>query len=100
MGDAEAGDDLVENEERAVFGGRRAQALEVAGGRRHDADVRRHRLDDDRGHVAGRRSTLDRVEVVVRRDERVARGARRDAGARRHAGRPGPRLDEERVGWP
>jgi hypothetical protein len=98
VGNAEAGDDLVEHEERTVPGGRRAQARQVTGRRRHDSNVRCHRLDDDRGHVAGRQEPLDSVEVVVRRYKRVARRASRDTGAGRHAGCPRSRLDEERVG--
>ena len=45
---------------------------------------------------------LDRLEVVVARDQRVGRGRRRHAGAGRHAQRHRARsgLDQERVGVP
>ena len=50
---AEAGDDLVEDQEDAVLGRDGAQLLEVALGRRQDAGRARHRLDDDGGDGRG-----------------------------------------------
>ena len=61
---------------------RRAQAFQKAGIGRHDAHVARDGLHDDAGHLALVRvdEPLDGDKVVVGRDERVARGPRRDAG--------------------
>jgi hypothetical protein len=56
---AEAGDDLVEDQQDAVLGADLAQALQVALGRRQHAGGAGHRLDDDGGDGRG----------VVQRDE-------------------------------
>ena len=50
---AEAGDDLVEDQEHAVFVADRPQALEVALGRDQDAGRAGYRLDDDGGDGRG-----------------------------------------------
>ena len=50
---AEAGDDLVEDQQDAVLGRDLAQLLQVALGRRQDAGRARHRLDDDGGDGGG-----------------------------------------------
>ena len=76
--DAEAGDHLVEDEQRAGRVAQLPQRLEEAGLRRNDAHVARDRLDDDRGEplpVARHRGS-DRVRVVVGADDRVGRDAR------------------------
>ena len=51
VAEAEAGDHLVEDEERAVLPRELAQALQEAGRRRHDAHVPGDRLDDDGGDL-------------------------------------------------
>ena len=95
--DAEAGDDLVEHEERAGARAALAQAGEEPGAGRDESHVRGDRLDEDRrevGAVLGERG-VERGEVVVRHDDRVGDGAgghagrtgqpeRRDAAARLH----------------
>ena len=48
-GDAEAGDHLVEDEQRAARVAEQPQRLEEAGRRRDDAHVAGDRLDEDRG---------------------------------------------------
>ena len=70
--------------------------------RRDDAHVAGDRLDDDRGDLSpcSAKRRLDRLEIVVRHDERVAGGR---AGRRRESGMPSvatPRSGrgEERVG--
>jgi hypothetical protein len=100
--DPEAGDHLVEDEERAGGVAERAQPLEEPRLRRDDAHVPGDGLDDDRRQVLG--MALDGrahvLDVVVAADERVRGGAGRHAGRGgdaegRHAG---PRGGEERVG--
>ena len=101
---AEAGHDLVEDEQRAVRGGELAQPLEEARGREHEPHVPDDRLEDHGRDlvVALRRALLDRVEVVERRGERVGdrarRHARRVGQAERRDARS--RLHEEEVGVP
>ena len=87
VGDAEAGDDFVEDEQRAFFAGDFPQAFQKARVRRHDAHVPGHRFDDDAGDFAFifGEQRLHRFEVVVGGDEGVLRGALRHAGARRFA---------------
>ena len=51
--DAEAGHHLVEDQQRAVLVGERAQRREEAGIGRDEARVADDRLDDDRGDAAG-----------------------------------------------
>ena len=99
--DAEAGDHLVEDEQRPARVAQRPQRLEEAGGRRDDAHVAGDRLDEDRSEpfaVLGDRGR-DRVDVVVGEHDRVAGDARRNAGGRRnperHQARAGAR--EQRV---
>ena len=52
-GAAEAGDDLVKDQQDAVLGAQLAQALKVAHGRDQHARAAGHGLDDQRGDVAG-----------------------------------------------
>ena len=58
---AEAGDDFVEDQQDAVLVADRAQALQIALGRRQHAGRARHRLDDHGGDGRG----------IVQRDEAV-----------------------------
>ena len=84
-GDAEAGDHLVEDEQRAARVAQHPQRLEEAGSRRDDAHVAGDRLDEDRGEPLavlghGRRNGVD---VVERQHDRVGGDARGDARRRR-----------------
>ena len=66
---AEAGDDLVEDQQDAVLVADLAQALEIALGRRQHAGRAGHRLDDDRGDGRGvmqRHETLELVGQMAR----------------------------------
>ena len=54
--DAEAGDDLVEDQQRAVLVAERAQHRQVGRARQHHAHVAGDRLDDDRGDLAAVRA--------------------------------------------
>src|SRR5581483_6114669 len=100
--EAEAGDHLVEYEQRARRVAERAQRVEEAGERRDAAHVPRHRLDDDRGELVC--VPLDRgrsgAGVVVGDDDRLLHDGGRDAGRRRDPERrePRARLREEAVG--
>src|SRR5581483_4240082 len=100
--DAEAGDHLVEDEQRARGVAERAQRLEKAVDRRDDAHVPGDRLDDDRREpLAVAHDRLGcRVDVVVGADDRVARDGARHARRRRDSegreARAGAR--EQRVG--
>ena len=60
--DAEAGDHLVEDQQRAVAIAQRAQPAQEALGRKHQTHVPGDRLDDDRGDLAAalRRTALRR----------------------------------------
>ena len=61
---AEAGDDLVENQQDAVLGADLAQALQVALGRRQHAGRTGHRLDDDGGDGRGVVQRHQALEIV------------------------------------
>ena len=61
---AEAGDDLVEDQQDAVLVADLAQALEIALGRRQHAGRARHRLDDDGGDRRGVVQRDDALEIV------------------------------------
>ena len=81
-GDPEAGDHLVEDEERAGVVARRPQRLQEPRLGRNDAHVSRHWLDHDRGEALavpldGRG---DGAVVVVGADDRVGGRASRHAG--------------------
>jgi hypothetical protein len=87
--DAEAGDHLVEDQQRSGSVAQPAQRGEEAALGRNDPHVPRDRLHDDRGKtfaVACNRLG-DRVDVVVRRDDRVLGDPRRHARRRRNAER-------------
>ena len=73
-GEAESGDDLVEDEQRAGAVGDLAESGEEAGAGRDAAHVAGVRLDDDRGERDRRRNGVGRGEIVVRRGPRVAGG--------------------------
>ena len=80
--DAEAGDHLVEDEQRTACVAQRTQRPEKAGPRRDAAHVPRDRFDDDRRKpfaifFEGRR---DPVNVVVVDDDRVRSDAARHPG--------------------
>ena len=75
-----------------------AQSLEVPRRRWNDAHVGGHRLDDHGRDLVRVEQPLDRVEVVERRDERVARGAGRDSGTGLHADGARAGLHEEGIG--
>ena len=79
-----------------------AQPFEKAGSWCDDPHVACNRFDENRGNVIAilAEDGFDRRQVVVPREECVASGSGRDAGARRHAEghRPGPGLHEEGVG--
>jgi hypothetical protein len=81
-GHPEAGHHLVEDEERAVAVAQRAQPLEIAGLRRHQAHVAGDRLDEDGGDLAAAlgEARLGGGEVVV---------GRHQGGAVTAAGTPG-----------
>ena len=95
--EAEAGDDLVEDEERAdgVAGG--AQPLEEPGHRRDQVHVGRHRLDDDAGHPL-----VERGHHVVGDDLGVGHRAGRDADRARQAehGHAAAAAGQQAVGVP
>ncbi len=97
----EAGDHLVEDEQRPVRVAARAEPVEEAGLGRHAAHVPGHGLDDDRGDAPRRVAERPRhvVEVVEAGDARVGRRAVGDAGRIRNAGRRSTRAgaDQERV---
>ena len=100
-GNAEAGDDLVEHEQRSRCVAEAAKRLEEAGLGRDDAHVPRNGLDDDRGEalaVLGH-GGCNRVDVVVLAHDRVLGGRQRNAGARRQAERRDTRAGtrEERI---
>ena len=61
---AEAGDDLVEDQQDAVLVADRAQPLQIALGRRQHAGRARHRLDDDGGDGRGVVQRDDALELV------------------------------------
>ncbi len=61
---AEAGDDLVENQQDAVLVADRAQLLEIALGRHQDAGRAGHRLDDHGGDGRGIVQRHDLLELI------------------------------------
>ena len=87
--EAESGDDLVENQHRAVPVAEIPQSLQEAVRRKHRAHVRTDRLDDNRGDVAAAlvKPRADAVQIVVLRRQRVLRVVRRYAERIRHARR-------------
>src|SRR5262245_49367587 len=103
-GDPEAGDHLVEDEQRPRGVAQLAQGLEEPGRRRDDAHVPGDRLDDHAREAlaVALEGTGGGDNIVVRRDDRVRGGAGRHARGRRDAERRGPGacLGEQRVGVP
>ena len=85
--EAEARDDLVENEQRAVGVAQTPECLQKSRLGRHHAHVGRHRLHDHRGHLAGvgLEKGADRGGVVIPRGERIGGHLRRNAGGIRRA---------------
>ena len=84
-GQDDAGLHLVEDQDDAVLGGELADPLEVAGLRRHDADVELDGLDDDRRDlvVVGLEDRGEDLRLVERRDHRLRDPRARDPGAGR-----------------
>ena len=80
--EAEARHHFVKDEDRAVLRAEFAEASEETGVRQDEPHVGRERLDDEAGDLAGvgLEERGERGEVVVFGDQRVGRGARRDAG--------------------
>ncbi len=100
---AEAGDDLVEDQQDAVLVADLAQALQIALRRRQHAGRARHRLDDDGGDGRGVVQRDDALEFVgeMRAPFRLAlgeglllRGCRCAAGGRRR-----PAARRTTCGW-
>ena len=88
--DRDAGLDLVEDQQRAVLVGERAQRPQVALVGKHDAHVHHRGLDDDRRHLAAMllESLLRRRQVVERDDRReLDDGARYAFALRERRGR-------------
>ena len=81
--DAEAGDDLVEDQQRAGVVGALAQQLQEAGLRGDEPHVRRVGLGDDRRQPVRARSRDERLRVVPRHHDRLLGGRLGHAGARR-----------------
>ena len=102
--DAEAGDHLVEDEQRAVAGAEVAQASEKARRGRDHTHVAGHWLHDERRDTPGMgfERGLDRREVVERHGQGQRGQGRRHPQAVGHAeGRAArARLDEQAVGMP
>ena len=101
---AEAGDDLVEDQQRAVPPRQVAQSGQVAVAGRHAAHVPRHRLHDHRGQVAAVRGDgpLGRGRVVIGRHHGVGHRPLRHAGRPRDAegGHARSRRHQQRVRVP
>ena len=81
--DAEAGDDLVEDQQRVVAGAEVAQQLEEARRGRDQAHVGRVGLDQDRRELVLGEGAPDGLGVVPRHDDRVRGGRGRHARATR-----------------
>jgi len=100
-GNAEAGHDFIEYQERAVAGGDFAEGFEVAGQRRDAAHVADDGLDNDGGDfgAAGAEGGLHGFGVVVgHSDGSVGEGFRDAAGVwDAEGGDAGAGLDEERI---
>ena len=103
-GDAEAGNHLVEDQQRAVSRSHSSRRVEEALRRRHAVHVAGHRLDDDAGDLRAdlpeHLAHLLRIVVVE-----LTRGAARAAGTPGEVGMPKvsgpePGLDQQRSAWP
>mmetsp|Transcript_16779 Transcript_16779/g.47749 ORF Transcript_16779/g.47749 Transcript_16779/m.47749 type:complete len:314 (+) Transcript_16779:108-1049(+) len=79
VGDAEAGHDLVEHQQRAVLRGELAEALQELHGGRDEARVADHRLQNDSRDVIPLQQGLNRLQVVVLRAECCGCGSSGDA---------------------
>ena len=93
--EAEPGDHLVEDQQRADAVALGAQPVEEAGRRGDDAHVGGDRLDDDGGDLV-----VELGHHVVRHDDRVGDGAVGNAGRARQSERGDAAAagDEQRVG--
>ena len=99
-GDAEAGDDLVEDEQRAVLCAQVAQSLKKAVLGQDETHVSGHGFHDDAGDVfaAGFEVGLDRVQVVVLGEQGVLGDFLGHAGGAGHGGGGGACGGQEGVG--
>ena len=81
--EAEAGDDLIEDQDGAVFAREFAQAKQIFARLLQQAVVGRQRLDDGRGDVLALlfERLLERADVAERNDQRVGGHLRGHAGA-------------------
>ena len=102
--EAEAGDHLVEEEQRAVPVAEPAESFEEAGPRLDEPHVSRHRLHDDAGDGGrvGVEDGLDGREVVERRQQRLGGERGGDAGGigERERGHAGAGSGQQPVGVP
>ena len=100
--DAEAGDHLVEDQQRVVAGAEVAQQLEEAGRGRDQAHVGRIGLDQHRGELVLGERGAHRLGIVPGHDDGLRGGGGRHAGRRRDALRrePGPGLGQQPVDVP
>ena len=102
VGNPEPGDDLVEDQQRAVGVGHPPQRWEKLRRWRNDTHVGRDRLDDDGRHFVpvGLQQRLDRLHVVVAGHQRQVSVSRWHARAVGHAEgeAAGPGPDQEAVG--
>ncbi len=99
LGQPEAGDDLVEDEQRARRRGALAQQVQEAGGRRDEAHVRRVGLAQERGQLVALGGLAQGRGVVPGDDHGVRRGRLGHAGAGRDrlGGQAAARLGKQAV---
>ncbi len=84
---AEAGNNLVKNQDNAVLRAKAAHLGQKALGRRHHAHIAGHRLHNQAGHLAlvGRQQLRQGGGVIVRADQSFRQQTGRHAGAGGHA---------------
>ncbi len=81
---AEAGDDLVEDQDDVVALGERAQLLQVAGDGRRGARLSARGLEDHRRHVASLEQSLDRLDIVGRGEQELIEDLHGHSGRHGH----------------